>query len=145
MAINRRSFSKMIAVAVLVYSGLAFGGGFDVTWHTIDAGGVMNSTGGDFELSGSIGQPDANAMTLAAGDLEFTGGFWAVAVPNCACPSDVSNDTVVNGDDIPGFVDCLLVGVGSNCVCADVAADGVLDLADVSAFVDDLLTGQTCP
>ena len=50
------------------------GGGSDLTWSTIDGGGETFSTGGDYELSGTIGQPDAGEMT--GGDYALTGGFW---------------------------------------------------------------------
>ncbi len=63
---------------------------FDLSWHTVDGGGATFSTGGDFELGGTIGQPDAGFMS--GGDFELTGGFWAVAVPTCGCLSDVNND-----------------------------------------------------
>lgn len=49
---------------------------FDLSWHTIDGGGAMNSTDGTFSLSGTIGQPDAGVM--AGGTFTLTGGFWAV-------------------------------------------------------------------
>jgi hypothetical protein len=48
---------------------------FEIPWWTIDGGGVMRSEGGAFELSGTIGQPDAGQA--AAGSFELTGGFWA--------------------------------------------------------------------
>lgn len=48
---------------------------FAIPWWTIDAGGGMRSTGDDFELSGTIGQPDAGKMS--GGAFELTGGFWA--------------------------------------------------------------------
>ena len=51
----------------------------DLSWHTIDGGGEMFSTGGDFELSGTIGQPDASTVVLAGGDFKLTGGFWTPA------------------------------------------------------------------
>ena len=50
--------------------------GFEITWYSIDGGGGMRSTGGDFELSGTIGQPDAGRMS--GGDFTLTGGFWAI-------------------------------------------------------------------
>ncbi len=53
----------------------AVGQALSIPWWTIDAGGGMRSTGGDFELSGTIGQPDAG--TMSGGDFELTGGFWA--------------------------------------------------------------------
>ena len=46
-------------------------------WWTIDGGGRMRDSGGDFELSGTIGQHDASATVLTGGGFELTGGFWA--------------------------------------------------------------------
>jgi len=47
---------------------------YDLSWYTIDGGGVMFSTGGEYELSGTIGQPDAGV--LANGEYTLQGGFW---------------------------------------------------------------------
>lgn len=140
----RKKTIRVVGILLVLPAGLAYGGGFDLSWRSIDGGGAMSSTGGGFELSGTIGQLDANAVALAGGSFEITGGFWAAAVPVCACPADVSNDGLLNGADIQGFVDCL-VATGSNCVCADVLVDGLLDLADVTAFVNDLISGAVCP
>ena len=72
---------------------------FDIDWWTIDGGGVLLSSGGDFELSGTVGQPDAGAMT--GGDFTITGGFWAGSPsPGDTCPADVNNDNQVNIDDL---------------------------------------------
>jgi len=49
------------------------GGGYDLTWNTIDGGGGT-STGGVYSLSGTIGQPDAG--TLTGGTYTLNGGFW---------------------------------------------------------------------
>ncbi len=125
----------------------AYGDDFEIDWHTIDSGGEMSSTGGGFELAGTIGQADAGSfgMPMTGGGFELVGGFWPVAAAaQCACPGDVLPDSLINGDDIRAFVDCLL-GAGSNCACANM--DGVpgLDLADVTVFVQDLLAGTPCP
>jgi hypothetical protein len=45
-----------------------------ITWSTVDGGGVMQSAGGDFLLSGTVGQPDAG--TLSGGGYLLRGGFW---------------------------------------------------------------------
>jgi hypothetical protein len=42
---------------------------FDLSRYTIDGGGVMFSTGGDFELSGTIVQPDGGFDCRAKLDL----------------------------------------------------------------------------
>jgi hypothetical protein len=50
------------------------GGGYDLTWNTVDGGGGQ-STGGGYTLTGTIGQPDAG--TLSASGYSLAGGFWA--------------------------------------------------------------------
>jgi hypothetical protein len=52
------------------------GGGYDLTWSTVDGGG-QESTGGEFVLRGTVGQADAHEpMTDAGGVYELSGGFW---------------------------------------------------------------------
>ncbi len=48
-------------------------GGYDLSWSTIGGGGGR-SVGGQYVLTGTIGQPDAGVMT--GGDYEMLGGFW---------------------------------------------------------------------
>ncbi len=50
------------------------GSAFDLTWSTIDGGGVTAATGGPFSLGGTIGQPDAGV--LAGDTFVLEGGFW---------------------------------------------------------------------
>ena len=50
------------------------GGDYDLTWNTVDGGGATFSTGGDYSLGGTIGQPDAGLLT--GGDYTLAGGFW---------------------------------------------------------------------
>jgi hypothetical protein len=46
---------------------------FELRWRSVDNGGGY-STGGAFELEGTIGQPDAGFAS--GGGFELTGGFW---------------------------------------------------------------------
>ena len=67
-------------IAVLVAIELARGQ-FAFDWYSIDGGGGM-STGGRYTLSGTIGQADANPVTLTGGGYALEGGFWpGVIVP----------------------------------------------------------------
>ena len=52
------------------------GAGYDLSWSSIDGGGGMSSDG-TYTLNGSIGQPDAGALTGSGYTL--TGGFWGIA------------------------------------------------------------------
>ena len=59
---------------------------YNIDWHKIAGGGGMNSTGGVYTLSGSIGQPDAG-RTMTDGYYSLTGGFWAIyAVQTVGAP-----------------------------------------------------------
>jgi len=51
------------------------GGGYDLTWNSIDGGGATFSTGGGYSLGGTIGQADAGAAS--GGAYSLSGGFWA--------------------------------------------------------------------
>ena len=54
------------------------GGTYELTWSTIDGGVGTFSTGGTYELGGTIGQPDAGA--LSGGTYGLSGGLWANVV-----------------------------------------------------------------
>ncbi len=50
------------------------GGGYDLTWYTIDGGGAQNLSGGSYTLSGTIGQFDAGSQS--GGAYALRGGYW---------------------------------------------------------------------
>ena len=50
------------------------GGGYDLTWNSIDNGGATFSTGGSYQLGGTFGQLDAGDMS--GGAYTLRGGFW---------------------------------------------------------------------
>ena len=84
---------------------------YAIDWHTIDGGGEMFTTGGNFELSGTIGQHDAATVVLTGGNFELTGGFWPGAIAGDPCAAfvcgDASCDGVFNGADIDPFFQAL--------------------------------------
>ena len=49
---------------------------YSIDWHKV-AGGGGTSTGGTYQVSGTIGQPDAGAP-MKGGNYSLTGGFWAL-------------------------------------------------------------------
>ncbi len=70
-----------LAVLLLAVAGVALaqsGGGYDLSWWTVDGGGYTWSEGGGYSLGGTAGQPDAGAA-LSGGGYTLTGGFWGGA------------------------------------------------------------------
>jgi len=51
---------------------------YDLSWWTVDGGGYTFTTGGDYSLGGTIGQPDAGGE-LSGGGYTLSGGFWGGA------------------------------------------------------------------
>lgn len=64
----------------------------------------------------------------------------------CECPGDINGDGLVNGQDIQGFVRCLLGNPlpADHCECADMDGDGDHDFDDVPLFVQRLLACEPC-
>ncbi len=56
------------------------GGAYDLTWNTIDGGGITCADGGAYQLGGTIGQHDAGASN--GGAYSLTSGFWGVGNVN---------------------------------------------------------------
>lgn len=126
----------------------------DIPWYTIDGGGALSSGGGNLELSGTIGQPDASALSaLTGGSFELTGGFWAVTLPSCTAfvPADFNRDCVVDSQDLVLFQacttgplvpydasnlspGCTLTPDGNSHIAADFDGDGSVDQKDFGVF-----------
>ncbi len=71
----------MLLVGIVVGTSLRIGpaqaqvgGGYDLTWNSVDGGGVTFGTGGGYSLGGTAGQPDAGL--LQGGGYTLGGGFW---------------------------------------------------------------------
>jgi hypothetical protein len=60
-------------LAVATAAGAQTGGGYDLTWSTVDGGGG-SSTGGAYTVEGTLGQADAGSQ--GGGDYTLAGGFW---------------------------------------------------------------------
>jgi hypothetical protein len=68
-------FLALAAFLLLASAALAqSGGGYDLSWNTVDSGGYTFSAGGDYTLGGTVGQPDAGLL-IGRGYI-LGGGFW---------------------------------------------------------------------
>src|SRR5216684_2553844 len=79
LALKRLARTRWLRAA-LCAAGTLFAGplaaqDFGIDWFAT-AGGGGDSSGGDFELTATIGQPDPG--DLLGGDFAITGGFWSI-------------------------------------------------------------------
>jgi hypothetical protein len=126
-------FQNILIAALVIYLTAAFpafgqsGGGYDLSWNTIDGGGGVSS-GGEYILRGTVGQPDAGIM--AGGDYELAGGFWS-GIPFCIVDfyhyARFAEYWLETGSDLP----------------ADLYEDGIVNPLDLKLFVDEWL--DYCP
>jgi len=137
MSIRKGKFGLIAlpALALLFANGPgAIADDFAIDWWTVDGGGEMWTTGGDFELSGTIGQPDASVAVMTGGDFELTGGFWVVAF---AGPEPIPGDLDGDGDVDLSDLAMLLADygcTGGGCP-ADIDGDGDTDLQDLAILL----------
>lgn len=64
-----------VAVLLLVFASTAYPQSYSIDWCKVADGGGT-SAGGAYTVSGTIGQPDAGAMS--GGNYSLTGGYWAL-------------------------------------------------------------------
>ncbi len=151
---NKRHVLTALVALTLSGTVVALADDFDLDWWTVDGGGQMRSTGGGFELSGTVGQPDAGAMT--GGGFELAGGFWAVAAATApdVCPGDSNCDGYVSWRDIDYFVAAMTSQAAWQAMFApgtpscsfndnDTNGDGFVSWRDIDPLV--ALMNTSCP
>ena len=72
--------SALVVVLLAIRPGNATalfnGSGYTLDWWTVDGGGgTWSDAGGQYELNGTSGQPDAGVWS--DDDYTLTGGFWS--------------------------------------------------------------------
>ncbi len=68
----------IMAICLAVGSLAAYaqtGGGYDLTWWTVDGGGETGVSGGNYTVLSTAGQPDAEAP-ISGGNYTLLSGFW---------------------------------------------------------------------
>jgi hypothetical protein len=131
-----------LGVAFLLATSSVRAQDFTIDWWTVDGGGEMWTTGGDFELSGTTGQPDAGAI-MTGGDFELTGGFWAGAAEEPFCFGDLDGDGAIGLSDLAQLLSNYGTTSGAVYEDGDLDGDGDIDLADLAGLLG--VYGTTCP
>lgn len=139
-----RNVSVLIAATALaLLAGSASAQTYSIDWYTIDGGGHMFSSGGSFQLGGTIGQPDAGPNTpMTGGNFELVGGFWVVATA-APCggfsPCDTNCNGTINQFDIDPFILIVNTHVGCSPCAGDTNSDGSVNSFDIFGFLDCLI------
>jgi len=126
-SINTQSFIAKFVCTILIICLLInvtvlgqTGGDYEISRSRVAGGGGMSS-GGQYVLTGTIGQPDAGY--LGGGSYELLGGFW-VGGPLC----------IIGFDDFARFA-IYWMQSGTD-LPADLFEDGVIDYDDLLEFAN---------
>ena len=121
-----------IKLVLLVFTSVCFAD-YSIDWHTIDGGGGTSS-GGPYQLTGTIGQADAGYHDEAP--YELLGGFW-VGGPRC----------IVNLEDFATFAAWWLetsCDAGNDyCGGADLVGEDGVNIDDLKLLASEWL--NVCP
>jgi len=93
-----KRFNLFLAIAACLLSIQVAAQNYSIDWYKV-AGGGGTSTGGTYEVSGTIGQPDASGA-MTGGNYSVTGGFWSL----------------INVVHVPGVPKLIIVPNGANSV-----------------------------
>lgn len=85
------------------------------------------------------------AFAINAGGIPVIFLADSIVETGCTCTGDLSGDDRVNGNDLQGFISCILTPT-SACECADINGDDSVNQIDIDGFVT-LLTSEItdCP
>ena len=85
-AIPKPSTARWLFLLALTCAAVPLGAQqYAVPWFKIAGGGAMQSTGGVYALSGTIGQMDAGRVA-DTNAYRIEGGFWAIAIQQLGFP-----------------------------------------------------------
>lgn len=98
---------KIILLFSLLVPATGFAQNYSIDWYKISGGGGT-STGGNYSVSGTIGQHDAGQQ-MSGGNYSLTGGFWALisVVQTAGLPNLIithsGNSVIVSWPDTGGY------------------------------------------
>lgn len=80
VAMTSLAFARGILDEAGLGASAPSGAGYDLSWWTVDGGGYTFSSGGEYELGGTIGQADAYRGRTTGG-YSLSTGFWSCGPP----------------------------------------------------------------
>jgi hypothetical protein len=132
---NRRLKPALCITVALAAGAVVATGDFAIDFWTLDGGGEVLCTGGTFELSGTIGQPDAPATALVGGNFRLTGGFWLGAG---TCFGDLDGDGHIDSSDLAILLANYGTTSGATYADGDIypaGGDGMVNMSDLGELL----------
>ena len=101
MKAKSHSITGLLVLLSLV--GRVVAQSYSINWYKI-AGGGGTSTGGTYQVSGTIGQTDASGA-ITGGNYSLTGGFWSLisVVGPLLTISHAGNSVIVSWPNTAGY------------------------------------------
>lgn len=140
--------SRFAICAILAWLNLAassWGQSYDIDWYTLDAGGHMFSSGGGYEMGGTVGQNDSGeppGITSTGGGYSLTGGFWNTYV-SIPCFADLDGNRVVDIQDLAILLAHFGNVGGMSYSDGDLDFDGDVDVQDLAFLLAEFAV--SCP
>jgi uncharacterized repeat protein (TIGR01451 family) len=145
----RLALGVTAGLLLLVAPGLAQAQPYDLSWRTVDGGGAMNTTGGSFGLSGTIGQPDAGGPS-AGGTFALHSGFWSLIAggavtqqADLAVTKTDGQSTVVPGQ--PVVYTIVVTNAGPSAAAGAIVTDTPPAILTGVSWTCAATAGSTCP
>lgn len=111
---NNRRHAGFVLRTLLIFAVVAYASSFrasaqsySINWYKISGGGGT-STSATYQVSGTIGQPDASGA-MTGGSYSLTGGFWSLisVVQTAGAPtlyiSHAGNTVTIYWQDVSGW------------------------------------------
>lgn len=93
MKIKTITLALLLILLAFTLVAMTINATYSLTWFTMDGGGG-ESVGGEYALSGTIGQPDASS-SMEGGDYDLTGGFWGGLALGSIPPIPVTGEITI--------------------------------------------------
>ena len=137
--------SLMIGVCCTTVTAQS-GGGYDLTWSTLDSGGHSSTVVNGYQLEGTIGQADAGA--LSGGTYVLSGGFWSDSAPTgmpCATIVDCKDDLPNNACNHASCAAAVCAYTDATFGDVSTPSNGNVDLDDILCLLAGFSSFANCP